>query len=68
MVWKYERRLVFVASEDWSGWFCERCCWNRRLPASSEEKQRLARSVQSEYLLHDCTQFAHDHWKAAAGD
>jgi len=64
MEWKHERRLVFMAGEKWSGWFCERCCWNRRLPADPQERQRQAKSIQSEYLLHDCAAFAQQNWKA----
>lgn len=26
--WKHERKLVFVATPTWQGFFCERCCWH----------------------------------------
>ena len=64
MVWKYERRLVFVISEKWSGWYCERCCWNRPQPAGLEERDRQARAVKAEYERHDCDRFAEENWQA----
>ena len=64
MEWKHERRLLFVMSERWSGWLCERCCWNRPLPADEEEKQRVARAVQEEYRKHECEEFREKNWKA----
>lgn len=64
MIWKFERRLVFVVSEKWSGWYCERCCWSRPLPAGLEERERQARAVESEYRDHDCDQFARENWRS----
>ena len=61
-----ERRLVFVVSEKWSGWYCERCRWNRRLPAEEEEKRRLAAAVESQFRLHQCAQFPQE--ERQAGD
>jgi hypothetical protein len=62
MMWKHERRLVFATSEKWSGWFCERCCWNRRLPSLLKERDPLASRIQAEFDTHDCEVFARENW------
>jgi ActR/RegA family two-component response regulator len=49
-----ERRLAFSSSEKWSGWFCERCCWNRRQPESESERTALAVSINTEFEAHNC--------------
>jgi len=61
--WQHERRLVYAVSEKWSGWFCERCCWNRPRPPDPRENERLARGIQQEFLTHDCGSFAAQHWR-----
>ena len=63
MLWKHERRLVFSVSENWKGWLCERCCWNRSQPDTSEGRSRLARSIQADFDAHDCEEFALQHWR-----
>lgn len=63
MLWKRQRRLVFAASETWTGWLCERCCWNRPQPGSSAARSRLAHTIQAEFDAHDCEEFALEHWR-----
>jgi hypothetical protein len=63
MEWQHERRLVFAVSERWSGWFCERCCWSRAQPVSSEEIKLLAATVQAEFDAHSCEEFAAKNWQ-----
>ena len=63
MQWENERRLVFMASEKWSGWICARCCWNRPKPASEEERRQLAAQIEAEFRQHSCEKYAPDHWR-----
>lgn len=67
MQWQHERRLIFAVGPAWSGYFCERCCWNRPLPADAGERDALARGIGEEFNAHNCKQFAHENWKEAAG-
>jgi ActR/RegA family two-component response regulator len=60
------RRLVFEGSEKWTGWFCERCCWNRPAPPSESERATLAFSINAEFDAHDCEAFAQQHLQAAS--
>lgn len=63
-IWAYQqagRRLVFDSSEKWSGWFCERCCWNRRVPSSESERAALAVKIYAEFDAHSCELFALEH-------
>jgi hypothetical protein len=62
MEWRFERRLVFIASGQWSGWFCERCCWNQPLPILPDDRNRRASSVKEEFAKHDCNDFARKNW------
>lgn len=62
MEWQHERRLVFLMSERWSGWFCERCCWNQPLPMAVGELLSLGACVGDEFGAHDCEQFALENW------
>ena len=66
MKWQHERRLVFVAGPEWNGWFCERCCWNQRLPDRERERDALARGVKVMFDSHDCEEFALANWEKAA--
>jgi len=58
--WQHERRLVFVASPTWLGWFCERCCWNIKLGTAPSDHSIDA---QQRFDAHDCEQFASENWK-----
>ena len=58
-----ERRLVFDSSAQWSGWFCERCCWNRRAPERDAERVALAATVDAEFNAHNCEEFARSNWQ-----
>jgi hypothetical protein len=60
---KYERRLIYMASEKWMGWLCERCCWNRSLPESPNERAGVAAQVNPEFEAHSCEAFAHANWQ-----
>ena len=62
--WQYERRLVRVASETWTGWYCERCCWNRRQPEAESERMMLAGRIATEFDTHSCEAFARENWAA----
>ena len=57
----FQRRMSFAMSERWSGWFCERCCWNRPQPHSEAERKLLAGKVQAEFDAHDCDEFSRLH-------
>jgi hypothetical protein len=65
MEWKYKRRFIFTTSDKWSGWFCERCCWSRALPALVAERSEMASRVKAEFEAHDCEQFARENWPVA---
>jgi hypothetical protein len=65
MAGQFERRLVFAISERWSGWFCERCCWNRSQPPSEAQRAQLASMIQKEFDAHDCEHFAQQHGQHA---
>ena len=65
MEWQHERRLVFAVGA-WSGYFCERCCWNQPLPEDPGERDALARGIGEAFGAHDCERFAAEHWKKAA--
>jgi hypothetical protein len=65
MQWKYERRLVFVATPSWLGWFCERCCWHITLDAAPIEGQHA--ETQSQFDEHDCEEYAQQNWTRAEG-
>jgi hypothetical protein len=58
MEWKYKRQLAFIYSEKGSLWFCERCGWNRALPALLHERSSVTSRVQVEFDAHDCEEFA----------
>ena len=60
--WQYERRLVFVASSKWLGWFCERCCWHIKLGSVPTELDDSVKA-QEEFDAHDCETYAREHWK-----
>jgi len=64
MQWQDERRLVFGVSEKWSGWFCQRCCWNRKLPESASERDGFSDRVGAEFASHDCEAFVRENWAA----
>jgi hypothetical protein len=59
---QHRRRLIFMKSEKWSGWFCERCCWSRVLPESAAGRDVLAAAVGAEFNTHDCEMFAQHNW------
>jgi hypothetical protein len=65
MEWEHPRKLVFSASEQWMGWFCERCCWNIPLPAETEAQKPVASRVFFEFEAHDCEKFAGENWQQA---
>jgi ActR/RegA family two-component response regulator len=58
------RRLVFDSSEKWSGWFCERCCWNRPVPLSESKRVALAGRINADFNAHNCEAFARQHHAA----
>jgi hypothetical protein len=60
--------LVFDSSEKWSGWFCERCCWNRPAPGLEQERAALAATIDAEFATHNCEEFARLNWKPMDGD
>ena len=64
--WTHERRLRFIRSEKWSGWFCARCCWNVALPSRDSDPAPLAPSVEKEFRYHDCYAFAEKYWSSRA--
>ncbi len=66
MEWKHERRLIFLIGPKWAGWFCQRCCWSRELPANLKERGTFANRTEPEFRAHDCEQFAHENWTTAA--
>ena len=66
MEWKHERRLIFLMSPGWAGWFCERCCWSRQLPADARARDAVAKRIEQEFPAHDCEQFAHENWETSA--
>jgi ActR/RegA family two-component response regulator len=59
------RRLVFDSSEKWTGWFCERCCWNRPVPQSESERVILAARINADFDAHDCQSFTREHHRVA---
>jgi hypothetical protein len=59
---------VFDKSEKWSGWFCERCCWNRRAPEHENERVALAAAIDAEFDAHDCEAFARQSWNLTDGE
>jgi len=62
MKWKNQRRLVYLVSGNWAGWFCERCGWN--LPQfGGGDQDLIALHVQADFEVHDCELFARQHWK-----
>jgi len=65
MEWKYQRRLVFMASSQWMGWFCERCCWSRQFSQDKKEVAELSRNIEALFNAHDCKRFAAENWKSA---
>jgi hypothetical protein len=68
MQWKYERRLIFSASEKWAGWLCERCCWNRPLPRSQSEREGFGPRVGREFDSHDCKAFANENLHSSSDE
>jgi hypothetical protein len=65
MEWEHERRLVLFIGPEWAGWFCARCCWNRRQPTDLKENETLAKRINRDFEAHDCEQFARENWKSA---
>lgn len=59
MGWRYPRRLIYQQSERWSGWFCERCCWN--VPSADSQ------DVNRRFAEHDCEAFASATWEKPPG-
>jgi hypothetical protein len=60
--WQFERRLVFIASPTWLGWYCERCCWHIKLgtvPTATDHSIK----AQEEFDAHDCATYARENWK-----
>jgi hypothetical protein len=50
-----------IACPRWTGWFRERCCWNRPLLVHKRAgRLRLQRRAEFEAL--DCEAFAHTNW------
>ncbi len=62
MQWKHDRILTFVMGP-WSGWFCQRCCWHRRLPSDFGQRDILARTIEEEFQAHSCEQYAQQTWQ-----
>ena len=56
----FERQLVFAISEQWSGWFCGRCCWSRSQPRSENTRAQLAHTIQAEFDAHHCEEIEID--------
>jgi len=63
---KQERRLIFLMGPEWAGWYCQRCCWSRQLPANLKERGTFANRIEPEFRAHDCDQFSNKNWTAAA--
>jgi len=61
--WKHERKLVFVATPTWRGWFCERCCWHVTLDEEATPPKPFP-DVESQFAAHDCEVFALQNWKS----
>ena len=55
---KYERRLALNEDAKWTGWFCDRCCWNVPLQVS----QISTVAIQDKFDAHSCEAFAGTHW------
>lgn len=66
MQWQYERRLVFVATPTWLGWFCERCCWHVKLGTVPTDREHTVKA-QVEFDAHDCETYAQENWKSGQG-
>jgi hypothetical protein len=66
MQWQHERRLVFAAGPAGKEWFCERCCWSRKLSESPVEQQALAGDIKALFDAHDCELFARENLKNMA--
>jgi hypothetical protein len=65
--WQNERRLAFTISQAWTGWCCERCCWNVRLSSSPEDLEIIAAGsgIGEAFAAHDCEIFARENWPAS---
>jgi len=64
MALQHERKLVFVASPTWMGWFCERCCWHISLNKEVTPARPFP-EVQSRFAEHDCEEFAKQNWASS---
>ena len=61
--WQHERRLVFVVTPTWLGWFCERCCWHVKLGTVPTQGEQTVHA-QEQFEAHDCEKYAQLNWKA----
>ncbi len=64
----HERRLVFVKTDKWSGWTCERCCWNRPQSPELVLDTDAEKRVQTAFDAHSCEAFARRTWLQEAPD
>ncbi len=55
----HDRRLVFAKTDKWSGWTCERCCWNRPQSPEAVLDAAAAERIQAAFDAHSCEAFAH---------
>jgi len=61
-----KRKLVYGAGQQWKGWFCACCSWNRPLPETLKEREELARQIQQLFEEHSCEAFGAKVWKTNA--
>lgn len=61
---KSPRRLVFMASKEWTGWICERCWWNVPRPARPQEISAVLATIDRDFEGHSCEAFARENCSA----
>jgi hypothetical protein len=66
MVPDRKRKLVYGAGENWKGWCCQACGWNRPLPQDEKLRDALAREVKKLFDAHSCEAFGTHRWKTNA--
>jgi hypothetical protein len=59
---KHKRRLVLVTTDKWTGWACERCCWNRPQSADVVLDKFKEETIQKAFDSHSCEAFARETW------
>jgi len=63
MEWEFQRRLLFMKSKRWTGWFCERCCWNVPTPTDESLAHTVAMTISKDFDAHSCETYAREHWR-----